>query len=86
MLSCRVKFDTQNAAAGDDIPLVKAAKAFFENSKPSFWNLLAFIAPRAFLPPLRVLSHAFPSKAQIDKEEAVATVYGASDSLIEVHM
>ena len=83
-LVCRVKFDTQSAAAGEDITLVRAAKAFFENSKPSFWNLFAFIAPRPFLPVLRVLAKAFPTQANIGREFAVANMYGASDCLIQV--
>ncbi len=63
MLECRVKFDTQNAAAGDDIPLVKATTAIFANFKPTFWNLCAFVAPPVLMPLLRLLARAFPSQS-----------------------
>ncbi len=84
MLECRVKFDTQNAAAGDDIPLVKASKAWWANTKPTFWNLCAFVAPPLVIPLLRVLAGAFPSQVSADLEEATATLYDASDCLIKV--
>ncbi len=75
MLECRVKFDTQNAAAGDDIPLVKATKAFFSNFKPTFWNLCAFVAPPVVMPVLRVVARAFPTQVLVNLEEALATLY-----------
>lgn len=81
---CRVKFDTQNAVAGDDIPLVKAAKAFWANAKPTFWHLCAFVAPPVAMPLLRVLVRGFPSQVLVDLEEAHATLYDASDCLIKV--
>lgn len=84
MLECRVKFDTQNAAAGDDIPLVTATKVFWANSKPTFWKLCAFVAPPVVMPLLRVLACAFPSQVSADLEDALATLYDASDCLIKV--
>ena len=79
-----MKFDTQNAVAGDDIPLVKAAKAFWANAKPTFWHLCAFVAPPVAMPLLRVLVRGFPSQVLVDLEEAHATLYDASDCLIKV--
>ncbi|DBA69441.1 TPA: hypothetical protein ACH3X2_012787 [Trebouxia sp. C0005] len=78
-----VKFDTQNAAAGDDIPLVTATKVFWANSKPTFWKLCAFVAPPVVMPLLRVLACAFPSQVSADLEDALATLYDASDCLIK---
>ena len=82
--SCRVKFDTQNAAAGDDIPLVKATKAFWANGRPTFWILCSFVAPPVVMPLIRVLARAFPSQQLVDFEDTLATLYDASDCLIKV--
>ncbi|DBB12325.1 TPA: hypothetical protein ACH3X3_006414 [Trebouxia sp. C0006] len=78
-----VKFDTQNAAAGDDIPLVKATKAFWANGRPTFWTLCSFVAPPVVMPLIRVLARAFPSQQLVDFEDALATLYDASDCLIK---
>ena len=83
-LLCRVKFDTQNSASGDDIALVKAAKSWWANSRPSFWNLVAMLVPKTFLPLLKTLAAAFPSKVDILMENSLATMYEASDALIKV--
>lgn len=83
--ACRVKFDTQETEHGKDITLVQAAKAFFANSRLSFWNLTAFLLPKVCMPLLKILSHAFPTKTDLAMEEALATVYEASDALIKVH-
>ena len=82
--ACRVKFDTQQTKVGKDMTLIEAAKAFFANSRPAFWTLTAFLAPTAFLPVLRVLSRAFPTKTDLALEDALATVYEVSDALIKV--
>lgn len=50
----------------------------------SLWTLLALIMPTAFLPALKMLSRAFPSKTDTDFENALATLYDASDALIKV--
>ena len=81
---CRVHFDTQAAANGEDIPLVKAAKTVFDNSNPSFWSLCALISPSFFLPVIRLLARQFPGKSMRESKEAFETLYDASDALIEV--
>ncbi|KAL3134381.1 hypothetical protein ABBQ38_006635 [Trebouxia sp. C0009 RCD-2024] len=78
-----VKFDTQEKEDGKDVTLVQAAKAFFANSRPSFWKLTAFLSPKVFMPVLKILSHAFPTNTDLAMEEALATVYEASDALIK---
>lgn len=81
---CRVNFDTQKAAKGEDIPLVKAAKTVFENSNPSFWSLCALVSPVSLIPIIRLLARKFPGKNMQDTQEAFETLYDASDALIEV--
>lgn len=78
-----VNFDTQSAAKGEEIPLVKAAKTVFDNSTPAFWSLLAMVAPGFFLPVIRLLANWFPGKNLTDTRQAFETLYDASDALIE---
>lgn len=82
-LSCRVDFKTQNNE-NVDIELVQAAKEFFDNGAPSFWDLTALLLPTPFLPLLRFLAKKFPSKASLKTKAALETLYDASDNLIEV--
>lgn len=81
---CRVNFDTQKAAKGDDIPLVKAAKTVFDNSNPSFWSLCALVSPVSLIPVIKLLARKFPGKNLQDTQQAFETLYDASDALIEV--
>lgn len=83
---CRVNFDTQKAANGDDIPLVKAAKTVFDNSNPSFWSLCALVSPASLIPVIKMLARKFPGKILKDTQEAFETLYDASDALIEVSL
>ena len=80
----RVNFDTQKAADGEDIPLVKAAKTVFDTSDPSFWSLCAMISPLPLLPVIKLLARKFPGKIMHDSKKAFETLYDASDALIEV--
>ena len=81
---CRVKFDTQQAGNGEEIPLVKAAKTVFDSSDPSFWSLSALVAPRPLLPLIRLLARKFPSKPMQKSQKAFETLYDASNALIQV--
>ena len=74
-------FDTQSAGKGEDIELVRAAKTVFDNSNPSFWSLLAMVAPGFLLPVIRVIANKFPGKVMTESREAFETLY---DALIEV--
>lgn len=80
----RVNFDTQQAAKGEEIPLVKAAKTVFDNSNPSFWSLCALVSPVSLIPVIRLLARKFPGKIMKDSQLAFETLYDASDALIEV--
>ena len=82
--ACRVNFDTQSAGQGQEIELVKAAKTVFDNSNPSFWSLLAMVAPGVLLPVIRQLASWFPGQSMTESREAFETLYDASDALIEV--
>ena len=84
LLVCSVHFDAQSAGKGEEIPLVKAAKTVFDNSNPSFWSLVAMVAPAFLLPVIRLLANKFPGKNMTESREAFETLYGASDALIEV--
>ena len=81
---CRVNFDTQQVANGEDIPLVKAAKTVFDTSNPSFWSLCALVSPISLIPAIRLLARKFPGKVMRDSQKAFETLYDASDALIEV--
>lgn len=83
-MPCRVNFDTQQAAKGEDIPLVQAAKTVFDNSNPSFWSLCALVSPVSLIPVIRLLARKFPGKVMQDSQKAFETLYDASDALIEV--
>ena len=80
----RVKFDTQSAAHGEDIPLVNAAKTVFDSSKPSMWTICASISPPLLWPFIRMLSRIFPGKTMTKSQKAFQTLYDASDALIQV--
>lgn len=80
----RVKFDTQSAANGEDIPLVNAAKTVFDSSKPSIWTMCAMLSPPMLWPVIRLLARMFPGKTMLDSQKAFQTLYDASDALIEV--
>lgn len=84
MQLCRVKFDTQQAGDGEEIPLVKAAKTIFDTSDPSFWSLCALVSPLPLLPAIRLLAHMFPGKHMQTSQKAFETLYDASNALIEV--
>lgn len=81
---CRVKFDTQQAGNGEEIPLVKAAKTIFDTSDPSFWSLCALVSPLPLLPVIRLLARMFPGKHMQTSQKAFETLYDASNALIEV--
>ncbi|KAL3139153.1 hypothetical protein ABBQ32_005937 [Trebouxia sp. C0010 RCD-2024] len=78
-----VKFDTQQAGDGEEIPLVKAAKTIFDTSDPSFWSLCALVSPLPLLPAIRLLAHMFPGKHMQTSQKAFETLYDASNALIE---
>lgn len=82
----RVKFETQQAANEEEIPLVTAAKTVFDSSDPSFWSLSALVVPRPLLPVIKVLARKFPSKAMQKSQNAFETLYDASNALIEVSL
>ena len=79
----RVDFKTQSSGA-EEIPLVKAAKTVFVNGAPNVWELAVQAVPSFLVPLVRLLSRTFPSQAGLEAEEAFATIYGTSDTLIEV--
>ena len=82
----RVKFDTQLAANGEDIPLVNAAKTVFDSSKPSIWTMCAMVSPPLLWPVIRLLARMLPGKTMLDSQQAFQTLYDASDALIEVSL
>ena len=63
---------------------MKAAKTVFVNGQPNVWELAVQAVPGFLVPLVRLLSRTFPSKAGLAAEAAFATVYGTSDTLIEV--
>ncbi|KAL3139154.1 hypothetical protein ABBQ32_005938 [Trebouxia sp. C0010 RCD-2024] len=78
-----VKFETQQAANAEEIPLVTAAKTVFDSSDPSFWSLSALVVPRPLLPVIKLLARKFPSKLMQKSQNAFETLYDASNALIE---
>lgn len=82
----RVKFETQQAANAEEIPLVTAAKTVFDSSDPSFWSLSALVVPRPLLPVIKLLARKFPSKLMQKSQNAFETLYDASNALIEVSL
>ena len=80
---CSVDFKSQTST-DEETELVKAAKTVFVNGQPNVWELAVQAVPSFLVPLVRQLSRSFPSQAGLQAEAAFATIYGTSDTLIEV--
>lgn len=84
--SCRVDFDCQRDATQEQVPLVAACKAAFDNALPSKWAMLAMLAPGPFLPFVKLLSRLLPTRTDAVVTKAVRFLYDTSACLIEASM
>ena len=82
--ACRVDLAAQRGVSKEDNELTTAAKTVFASSAPSFWFLLAMLAPLPLHPVIQALSAKFPDKLLSALHKAYEVIYDASATLIEV--